>query len=96
MARLGGDSGILLGELLARNSCLADLDVSNNNLGAASGPSILRGMKSNLSLQFLDLRMTGVADEVHLQLETLLHANRCRDKQDASDDEAFLPEGEDS
>lgn len=78
---LGEDSGMLVGEVFSRNSCLVDVNVSNNAFGEEAGNAVLRGLLNNTSLQFLDMRMTNVSDEVQQQLERLLHANRCRDRQ---------------
>lgn len=75
---LSHESGILLGEMLTRNGVLIDLDVSNNRLGEAAGRAIDAATSHNKTLQFLDLRMTGVLDECQLNINRNLHFNRIR------------------
>lgn len=74
---LGEESGVLLGEMLARNEVLIDLDLSNNRLDA-SGAAIESGLNRNKTLQFLDLRMTGASNEAQLEMNRHLHFNRIR------------------
>lgn len=75
---LSRESGILLGETLTRNDVLVDLDVSNNRLGEAAGRAVLSATEQNKTLQFLDLRMTGISNENQLRINTNLHFNRIR------------------
>lgn len=75
---LSRESGILLGEMLTRNDVLVDLDVSNNRLGETAGRAIDSAMEQNKTLQFLDLRMTGVPNENQLRINRNLHFNRIR------------------
>lgn len=75
---LSEESGIFLGEVLNRNSILVDVDLSNNHLGEKGGRALEVAMENNQTIQYLDVRETGLSDEAMSNIKTALHFNRIR------------------
>ncbi|XP_066255161.1 dynein regulatory complex subunit 5 [Euwallacea similis] len=58
------------------NSCLEELDLSNNALGEIMGRKILQALKSNSKIRKIDLRMCQIPSEIETEIQNELVLNR--------------------
>lgn len=72
------ESAIYLGEVLNRNKILIKLDVSNNNLGEGGGRALEAAIFNSKTIQYLDMRLTGISDETIENTVEVLRYNRIR------------------
>nr|XP_040574783.1 dynein regulatory complex subunit 5-like [Lepeophtheirus salmonis] len=62
--------------MLKLSSSIKELNLACNSLGNEGGMILLEGVKSSLTINKLDLRLTGVSKEVDLAIQELLKLNK--------------------
>jgi Ran GTPase-activating protein (RanGAP) involved in mRNA processing and transport len=73
--RLGAATCRAVRDLLTLSHALVRMDLSCNQLGEEGGALLLEGLRSNTTMRQLDIRLTGVAKQVDIAVEAVLHKN---------------------
>ena len=73
--RLGPATCQAVKDLLTLSSSLLRLDLSCNRLTEEGGSLVLQGLKQNTMVRQLDLRLTGVAKQVDIEVQAALQRN---------------------